>query len=335
MENDKKFKILSIDGGGIKGLYSARVLNQYEEIFKCNMSEMFDMICGTSTGGIIALALSIGKRAEDIADLYFHKGPLIFPNGNRIISWLRKKQQVFLKSKYSNEVLKKELSNFFGQLKMEEAETLLCIPSYNLSNGMPRVFKFPHQEGGFTMDKGILMRDVAMATSAAPSILPVTEIANCFYIDGGIWANNPSLVALVEALQYYVGEGKEYSEVEILSIGNISQTVGAIPSTKKCRSIFDWKSDLVEVVMSGQSYSINFILSKFSSLNDIPVKYVRVESEKLSSEQYSIVGLDNTNKESLDLLSSQGERQGHVSAARDDVKCFFKTPKTYKTNGKL
>ncbi|MBK9229251.1 MAG: patatin-like phospholipase family protein [Ignavibacteria bacterium] len=67
-------------------------------MFNCNMSEMFDMICGTSTGGIIALALSIGKRAEDIADLYFHKGPLIFPNGNRIISWLRKKQQVFLKS---------------------------------------------------------------------------------------------------------------------------------------------------------------------------------------------------------------------------------------------
>ena len=79
MDDNKIFKILSIDGGGIKGLYSARILDKFEKKFNCKTSDYFDMICGTSTGGLIALAITSLISAENICNFYEQKGELIFP----------------------------------------------------------------------------------------------------------------------------------------------------------------------------------------------------------------------------------------------------------------
>ena len=86
---NKTFKILTIDGGGIKGLYSSKILEHFEENFNCQMSDYFDMICGTSTGGILALGLSLKLKASDISNLYEKKGLSIFPRQNPKIAFFK------------------------------------------------------------------------------------------------------------------------------------------------------------------------------------------------------------------------------------------------------
>ncbi len=88
------FKVLSIDGGGIKGLYSSRILEHFEDKFECHIAEYFDLICGTSTGGLIALGLSLHIPVQQISDLYCKQGKEIFPQRN---SWLSSLKQLFFR----------------------------------------------------------------------------------------------------------------------------------------------------------------------------------------------------------------------------------------------
>lgn len=137
MANENKtFKILSIDGGGIKGLYSSTILQVLEERYKCKTYECFDMLCGTSTGGLIALALSAGKTAKEISDMYVYHGESIFPQ-----KWNRFLKQIFGGGKYTNKFLKNHLNSFFGDKTLNDSENLLCIPSFNYTESTTCVFK--------------------------------------------------------------------------------------------------------------------------------------------------------------------------------------------------
>ncbi len=179
----KIFKILSLDGGGIKGLYTARLLANFEEKYKCKIKDKFNMICGTSTGGIIALGLTIGIPAKDIAAMYEKNGPNILSDGkwyNRI--WLTAKQILF-NGKYDAS-LGKHISKILGEKTMADCENIVCIPSFSMKDGNPFVFKNEH--------KDVKMRDVALATTYFHKIMESCEGS---YVDGGIWANNPSLYA--------------------------------------------------------------------------------------------------------------------------------------------
>lgn len=174
MDKGKTFKILSIDGGGIKGLYSARILDKFEKKFNCKTSDYFDMICGTSTGGLIALALTSKISAEEICEFYEKKGEIIFPKQRVIKTPFGKLdigfwKQAFLKGKYSNKGLKDSLNEIFGNKKIGEANNLLCIPSYSVTEAKPKVFKFNHTEGDFSRDNEASMIDIALATSAYTS----------------------------------------------------------------------------------------------------------------------------------------------------------------------
>src|SRR5690554_1646152 len=109
--SNSTFKILSIDGGGIRGLYSAQLLAVLEKRVSGRLVDYFDMICGTSTGGLIALGLAIGIPASTIADFYFEKGPQIFPARYR---WIRLLSQLLGRGKYSNAALKYALTSVLG-----------------------------------------------------------------------------------------------------------------------------------------------------------------------------------------------------------------------------
>jgi patatin-like phospholipase/acyl hydrolase len=200
-QTQKSFKILSIDGGGIKGLYSSTILQILEERYNCKTYDCFDMLCGTSTGGLIALALSAGKTAKEISDMYVYHGASIFPQ-----KWNRFLKQIFGGGKYTNNFLQNHLNSFFGDKTLNDSEKLLCIPAFNYTESVPCVFKFDHKEGNLAKDKSIKYVDVALATSAAPTYFPIYEIEalNKQYIDGGVWANNPALVGVIEALCYFL-----------------------------------------------------------------------------------------------------------------------------------
>lgn len=136
----KPCKILSIDGGGIKGLFSAEILSGFENYYGNPISDYFDMICGTPTGGIIALALSIKVPTNEIVDLYKNDGPKIFPYKNSLYQTYALCKQMVVNSKYSNTQLQKSLYGVFGESRMKESNNQLCIPAYNLNQGQPTVF---------------------------------------------------------------------------------------------------------------------------------------------------------------------------------------------------
>lgn len=329
----KEFKILSIDGGGIKGLYSARILQHFEEHFKCSISDYFDMICGTSTGGIIALGLSLKIPAADLVKFYEEKGPLIFPNRtwSCFIKWYDTFRQTLWKGKFNDRKLKEVLEDVFGEKLIGDSNNLLCIPSYTITEARPWIFKYDHTI--LTRDNKTKYIDVALATSAAPTYFPVAEIANYDnkqFIDGGVWANNPTLVGYIEALKYFVGEGKEFDSLKILSLSSLSITGGEKTGISRRRPFIKWKNKLFETSMTGQSLFTNYFMSQIQAVTEVPVSYLRIPSAEISSQQESLVQLDVATKNAISLIKGKGSDQGEIFKKKAEIADFFKNKKLYK-----
>ncbi len=333
------FKILSIDGGGIKGLYSASILKKFEEKFNVLTSDHFDMICGTSTGGLIALAIALKIPATEICDFYVEKGPLIFPKQKKVKVPFFKTldfgllKQIAIGGKYSDIGLKESLIKIFGNKKIEDCHNLLCIPSYSVTEAKPKVFKYDHREGNLSRDNKASVVDIALATSAAPTYFPLAESE--FYnkeqfIDGGVWANNPTLVGLLEALNNFVGNGKDYENIEILSLSSLTLTGGNKTGLKRERSFKDWGAELFETSMNGQSFFTDFFMTKISEISNVQIKYVRIPSISVSREQESLIQLDIANEEAFNLIKIKANDQALLFEKTDDIKRLFTTPKTYQ-----
>jgi patatin-like phospholipase/acyl hydrolase len=178
----KRFKILCIDGGGIKGIFSASVLAKYEEIYGVKMTDYFDLIAGTSTGGIIALGASLGIPMSDIVKFYEEKGPAIFSCLDLPKTKLGKSlrelrmgiRQALIKSKYNSKNLESALREVFGDAVLKDSNNLLCIPSYKITTARNRIFKKDY--GPYHTDNKLSYVDVALATAAAPTYFPIKEI---------------------------------------------------------------------------------------------------------------------------------------------------------------
>lgn len=326
----KVFKILSIDGGGIKGLYSSTIIEHFEEQFDCNISDYFDMICGTSTGGILALGLSLNLKAHEISKLYKEEGPKIFPNQNSILAWFK---QMLISGKYSNVELRKALEDTFQEKTIGESNCLLCIPSYSVTEAKNTVFKYDHEENELSRDNETKYVDVALATSAAPTYLPMIQLSgydNNQFIDGGIWANNPSLVGMIEALTYFVGEGKEFDEIKILSISSLNKTSGEQTGLNNNRSFRHWRQNLIETMMTSQANFNDYFMSQIHKVDSIPISHIRVPSEIVGSKQEKFIDLDKTTKKSMELLSTKGNSAGFVWRKKEEIKEFFESKKEYK-----
>lgn len=339
--NDKKtFKILSIDGGGIKGLYSASILKKFEEKFNCLTTDHFDMICGTSTGGLIALAISLGISAKEICKFYITKGRTIFPPHRLKLPLfgyvdLYSLKQALFWGKYSDKGLKSSLQEIFADNRIGDAKNLLCIPSYSITKAQPRIFKYDHKEGTLSTDNKLLMKDVALATSAAPTYFPVAEIPDLNYeqfIDGGVWSNNPTLVGLLEALNYFVGKGKEYDKIQILSLSSLSITEGKLPGQRRERSFIGWKSELFNTSMTGQSFFSEFFMSKICEIGDVKIDYLRIPSDRLSKEHESLIDLDVANQKAYNLMGIKADYQAAIFEKQQKIIDYFTTQKTYIIN---
>lgn len=329
---NKPFKILSIDGGGIKGLYSSTILEHLEKKHQGSCSDYFDMLCGTSTGGLIALGLSLKIPASELSKIYSEHGKSIFPKQSKAMGLIR---QTIWRGKFKDEPLKKVLNSIFKDATIAKSNNLLCIPSYSYTDAWPWVFKYDHKEGGLDRDNNTKYVDVALATSAAPTYLPLAEISTYDYkqfIDGGVWANNPTLIGLLEALNHFVGDKKEYDSIQILSISSLANTSGKPTGLRRKRAFISWRNDLFETSMIGQSNFTHYFLSKLHALTGIPVEYVRIPSEVISAEQQHLVQLDVATKDAINLLRGKGNDRGTLASKDADISKFFKSYKTYKTN---
>lgn len=190
--SDNRFQILSLDGGGIKGLFSAAVLAAIEEDLGVTVTGHFDLITGTSTGGIIALGLGLGMRPRQIVEFYVKHGPSIFRNPCGVRNALH-----YVRSKFSPAPLESALreSEAFGAKLLGDSTKRLVIPSYNLGEDDVYIFKTPHHER-LRRDWKVPAWKVAMATAAAPTYFPAyCGVDGIRLVDGGVWANNPTLSA--------------------------------------------------------------------------------------------------------------------------------------------
>ena len=216
-----KHRILSLDGGGLRGLITARILQRLNDDPKIKgWLDDADLFAGTSTGGILALGLAAGKTPQDICDLYINAGPRIFDDS--IWDDIRDIGKT-IGADYSNKVLKKELRNIFGSMKLGDLKKKVTIPTFDLDNEAtedtkrtwkPKIF---HNYPGSDSDAESLAADVALYTSAAPTYFPVAD----GYIDGGVFANNPSLVAIAQAISQSNAQSAraQIDEIVLLSVG--------------------------------------------------------------------------------------------------------------------
>lgn len=215
----RPFRILSIDGGGICGILPAAILAEAEGRLcgEACAGDYFDLIAGTSTGGIIALGLSVGLPARRILDLYLAHGAEIFPRPSWDVLRIRRGLR-FLRAlghhSYDPKPLKRELEATFGDHKLGSARRRLCVPSFDGFTEV-HIFKTPHHKD-FKQDWRDTLVTAGMATSAAPTFFPVYRDRGRVFADGGTWAANPTMVGLVDALTCH---DLDRRDVHILSLG--------------------------------------------------------------------------------------------------------------------
>ena len=238
-------RILSIDGGGIKGVFPSAFLTAVERALGRNIGDYFDLIVGTSTGGIIALALGADFPASEILKFYEEDGPKIFAGGT-LRRWLRHIGY----SKYDQRPLREALDRRFGTLKIRDAQKRLVIPSFDLETGKVHVFKTRHHPK-FEFDGNESMVEVALATTAAPSFFPTfRHAAGIPLIDGGIWANNPVGVAAVEAIGVL---GWNAEDLRILSLGCTSEPFNIDLARYRALGFIYWGVNVRKIFSGGQT----------------------------------------------------------------------------------
>jgi len=191
-----RFQILALDGGGAKALFTAHVLARLEQDLGISISNSFDLIAGTSAGGIVALGLGAGLTPGEIVSHYEALVKTVFPVSRRR-PWRRPRQ--LTAPIYDGDVLRSALTEVLGDRTLGDSTKRLVIPSWDVQRGAVHIFKTPHHIR-LTRDWRIPMVDIAMATSAAPIYFPAARVDGQRLIDGGVWANNPSVVAIAEAV---------------------------------------------------------------------------------------------------------------------------------------
>ena len=243
-----RFRILSLDGGGIKGTFTASFLAELEKMTGKRIVDYFDLITGTSTGGIIAIALGLGIGTEQILSFYEQMGPSIFPSTG-IHRRVRYAIRHIFRPKHSAEVLKNAVHSVLSDRKLGESRCRLVITSYDAIGGDIHLFKTCHHER-FKQDYLLPAADIAMATASAPTYFPAFSGENGLtHIDGGVWANCPATVGLVEAIGVL---GCKPEAIDILSIGTTSEPFHVSKLRRRFGGVLLWNKGIIELLMQAQ-----------------------------------------------------------------------------------
>jgi patatin-like phospholipase/acyl hydrolase len=240
----RRFRILSLDGGGIRGIYTASLLTliESEVLPHSSIAEHVDLISGTSTGGIIAIGLGLKRRTSDIQHLYLDKGRDLFPPFWTQHPWLRSARHLFFPL-YDHSLLERLLFQVFGDATLGESYTRLAIPAFLGPHTQIAVFKTDHHPD-FRNDYKMFAWEAARATAAAPTYLSGHRGRNYVFLDGGLWANNPIMVGVVEALSSY---RISLDQIDVLSIGT-GNKVYEITQSNVFGGLFSWR-EIIKAAM--------------------------------------------------------------------------------------
>jgi len=296
-------KILSIDGGGIRGIIPALVLAEIERRTHKPTAHLFDLVAGTSTGGILALALTIPKApgaslytAQQLVAMYEHEGRRIFSRS--LLRRLFALDNLTWK-KYSSRGINGVLDNYFGEARLRDAATNVLITSYEIERRFP--FFFRSAVARERLDYDFRARDVARATSAAPSyfepmkILTGTADHHYTLIDGGVFANNPAACALVDARATAPGADSYL----VVSLGTGSLLTRLPVNISRYWGAARWVKPLLDIVFDGVSSTVDYQLRQLLPSDPGPCsRYFRFQTT-LNSHNCS---MDNASQANITAL---------------------------------
>jgi uncharacterized protein len=244
-------RVLSIDGGGIRGVIPALVLTEIEKRSGKRIFELFDLIAGTSTGGILACALCAPEAlpAERLVALYEEEGPKIFDRS----LWQRvHSAEGLLDEKYDAGALDRALERFLSDKRLAETKPDLLVPAYNMGEPGPYFFKSrkAREEG-----EDFPLSVVARATSAAPTYFEPSQLNDQALVDGGVFATNPAMCAFAEVMRF-----QPTADIVLLSLGTGQRTRQRKFADVKDWGLVEWTRPILDVVFDGVSDAVNYQL---------------------------------------------------------------------------
>ena len=323
----------------MRGLYSATVLNALSARFAgpkkenhLDIGKGFDLVVGTSTGAILATAIAAGIAVKRITRLYEEAGSQIFKDSippydkslrfserARFWRWVIRHRD---RPGNPNTKLESELRRIFGRLTFGELYDQrgigLCISATAFLQHKPRVFKTPHLEKK-QRDNDVALADACLASSAAPIYLPLASItadglAGQVYADGGLWANNPVLLGVIEGLSLSAPD----QPIVVMSVGTCRPPTGVPLPTQLNRGIIGWRGGVLplELAMNAQGRAAHYatvLLAEQLERLGKRVHILRCEESIPSAKQADFLQLDSASKEACDLMKQFGNEDGHLT----------------------
>lgn len=321
------FKVLALSGGGIRGLFSAEVITKLEEIRSVRFLDHFDLICGTSIGGIVALGLAAGIEPRVIAQNLRDHGEEIFPDRSGFFGIPAFLKNTF-SANYDVEPLKSLLTDIFEDRCLKDLKTRVLITAVNYSTGEPKVFKTPHLPR-YLNEHNLSLVDVALATSAAPTYFPIHTIDDQRFVDGGLIGNSPVYFGLHEAV-YSLKIKPE--QVSVLSIGTMGVKKTSDHRKKLNQGWFHWIKPSMELTLSASESLHHHLASQILQKDNLLV----LDAE-LNNDQAKYISMDNASREALETLSARGKAVANFHSNSSKIDAFLSekvADATFHLNGK-
>lgn len=312
-------KILSIDGGGIRGIIPGQILVEIENEFNVEVARDFDLVAGTSTGGILACAFLLPEEesslnpkfsAQEVVGLYFERGDKIFD-----VPFFHKIRTVagILDEKYPAKGIEQALQDYFGDTWLKDLLKPCVITTYDIQNRKGHFFG--QHKAATNSDYNFRVKDVARATSAAPTYFEceqvTSEAGNSFaLIDGGVFVNNPALVAYAEGRSIFESNGQQAKakDMKILSIGTGHNRKSYPYNKAKNWGMAEWVQPVIDIMMSGSADVAHYQLQKIYDTVDNPKQYLRIDKD-LEPETTGIdPDMDCATQENMAKLKEFGQR---------------------------
>jgi patatin-like phospholipase/acyl hydrolase len=304
------FQILSLSGGGYLGLYTICVLADIEDRIGAPLATRFDLIAGTSVGGIIAIGIANEVPASRIKEAFERNGTRIFTDRKAPRGAAAKLVDItryLFRPKYDPGPLRDTIIDILGaDTRIGDLKHPCIIPTVCLTKGGPQIFKTDHHPD-FRRDHRLKAVDVALATSAAPTYFPIAEIADGLYADGGLYANSPDLIALHEAEHFFE---ISRTDIRLLSVGTTTSKFSFAHGGGTRFGMMQWAMGqrLVQATISSQQQIVDNVVRH--RLRD---HYVRLDMEQ-SREQEQSLALDTANLDAQKTIRSMAAVTAQAAA---------------------
>jgi patatin-like phospholipase/acyl hydrolase len=291
--SSNNIKVLSLDGGGVRGLHTLAVLQELETTYGFKVKDHFDVFGGTSTGGLLAVLYAAGYETSDLLNLYNVEIPKIFTKG----VW-RKVTSGFglFDEKYSNKALSAAAMKYVGTTTMNELKKPAYVTTVDITSTMTKVIG---------PDSQMLARLAVLSTSAAPTYFPPVSVGDTALVDGGLVANNPSVALITEVMKDH--KLKTPVKIQMLSVGTGYCPHGITLKRAEGMGALEWAGPISGTMMSVQSGFYHDIAKVLLGKN-----YLRINSEMPHD-----VALDSLDKDDWDLLMEIGKETAKSTLKAD------------------